>query len=299
MGNLCNKVLQREIYGMTNLSLEMSKNDDKDIIIPLYTSDCDEDIEKIEFEYNYLKEINFYDYINSLKSFNNDNIKNKDNIFIKDDYFKKNFPLEDFQLFIENNILKDKSIDLKLGTKETEKNIFKDTLINIYKGVSKLLYEHKTKYNKGIEQKNVYSKGDAITLGLLYCKGNNIDKIKFLFYLFSNCGNLKRSYDFDEFLLSLFLTGTYGILLSRIKVGPKYDEIGELNFVLSQKYLDSFQLKNSENLVKVTNDIIFGKKGNLNYNFSDFQNKFSDDKNNSFGFLISSKGIRYMQNKNI
>lgn len=299
MGNLCNKVLQREIYGMSNLSLEMSKNDDKDIIIPLYTSDCDEDIEKIEFEYNYLKEINFYDYINSLKSFNNDNIKNKDNIFIKDDYFKKNFPLEDFQLFIENNILKDKSIDLKLGTKETEKNIFKDTLLNIYKGVSKLLYEHKTKYNKGIEQKNVYSKGDAITLGLLYCKGNNIDKIKFLFYLFSNCGNLKRSYDFDEFLLSLFLTGTYGILLSRIKVGPKYDEIGELNFVLSQKYLDSFQLKNSENLVKVTNDIIFGKKGNLNYNFSDFQNKFSDDKNNSFGFLISSKGIRYMQNKNI
>lgn len=298
MGNLCNKVLQREIYGISSLSLEMSKNDDKDIIIPLYTSDCDEDIEKIEFEYNYLKEINFYDYINSLKSFNNDK-KNKDNIFIKDDYFKKNFPLEEFQLFIENNILKDKSIDLKLGTKEIEKNIFKDTLINIYKGVSKLLYEHKIKYNKEIEQKNVYSKGDAITLGLLYCKGNNIDKIKFLFYLFSNCGNLKKSYDFDEFLLSLFLTGTYGILLSRIKVGPKYDELGELNFVLSQKYLDSFQLKNSENLVKVTNDLIFGKKGNLNYNFSDFQNKFSDDKNNSFGFLISSKGIRYMHNKNI
>ena len=97
-----------------------------------------------------------------------------------------------------------------------------------------------------------------------------------------------KSEDFDDFLLSSFLTGSYCLISARNKVGNAYNEIGKLPKEDLIKLINCAELKDCENLVNTFNNNFFVKES---YTWEDFKGKF-EDLENGFGWIFSSKGIR-------
>ena len=79
----------------------------------------------------------------------------------------------------------------------------------------------------------------------------------------------------------------------------KFSEIGAIDRDKLKELLNTSELKDCKNLVTITNKLMFGEDLSLSYNYQDFKMKFSnEDKDTSFGFLLSPSGIRYMLEKN-
>ena len=83
------------------------------------------------------------------------------------------------------------------------------------------------------------------------------------------------------------------IILSR-----QNKEIGKIKKDDFKKLIDCAQLRDSQNLVKVTNKLIFGEDLSKSLSFGEFKNLFTLNKNKSLGFLLSPSGIRYMLQEN-
>ena len=280
MGKLCSK--QKQTVS-SNIETE------KEVTMLSYKSNADKYYELQENKYNYLKKINFEDYLYALVHFSNENATleedyNKSNIdfSMSQPFFCELFSTDIFQSFIENKILKHQSVYADAGNNEKVTTIFKEQLLALHNALGlKLAQDAKAKGDESADKNSITKKCDAIPYGLLYCVGANFVKIKAMFNIFSENQQLKPSEKLNEFLLSLFLIPSYCAASARNKLA-KYDEVGSIEKDQLKQLLDSSELKDCQNLVDVTNKILFGNDGSGVLNYEQFKAKFENsDKDNS------------------
>lgn len=297
MGKLCSKFSQSE-----KLPIEV----EKEISIPSFKSIADKDYELIEHKYNFLNKLSIIDYIHSLSSFTNENATLEDDYLLaslehsmNDDFYNERFSVEMFQSFIENKLLKHKLLYENSGNNEKATGIFKEILIANYNGLAlKLSQNAKENGNETADKQTIAKKSDLIPLGILYCSGYNYSKVRLIFNLFKSNDSFKFCEQFSNFLLSLFLTASYGMANSRNKTS-KFDEIGGIDSGRLKELLNTSELRDCQNLVKVTNKLIFGENLSISLTYEEFKSKFSKtEKENSLGFLLSPSGVRFMLQEN-
>ena len=230
----------------------------------------------------------------SLVNFSNENATLEDdysksniNYSMNHPFFNEIFSFDIFEVFIENKILKYKTIFTKALNEEHSTTIFKAYLLALHKSL--ILKLTQIKRINGVEIKDkdsITKKCDAISYGLLYCNGPNYVKAKAIFNIFSENGQLKPSKKFNEFLLVLFLIACYCNLYARNRLSI-YDEIGPFEEQKLKELIEFSELKQCQNLVKKTNELIFGSDISAILNYEQFKKKFTpNDKDNSIGFIL-------------
>ena len=231
-----------------------------------------------------------YEYINLLDSFTVENPTNENNLPQKnqfsnmDDFYQKKMSVKEFQSFIENKIFNLKDIKNLIENNKTTASIFKQICIEIYNAL-----ELKLRQKNNDENPIVIKKKNLIPLGLLFCNCNNIEKIKLFFDLFKNENEeFCKSYELDNFMLTDFLTGSYCLIRARNEIQKNFDTIPKLKSYELYKLDSCAGLENNVNLVKVFNNNFFNKES---FNWLEFKQKF-EDKENGFGWIFSSQGIR-------
>ena len=293
MGQLCTKKSQD-----VSSPLLPEKEKEKEVSICSYKSNADETLKLQETKFNYLNKINFADFLYSLANYSNENatveFKYDDvNIDFKitSPTFSDDFGVDVFQSFIENRILKHDNI-YNAKIEESLIGIFKDNLIQNVTALNlKLKQSHTDDPNfTGVKKSNI------IPYGLLYCVGANTVKIRAIFNLFGDNGIIKKSVAFDEFLLSLFLIASYCSISARNKLG-KYDTFGQISKENLKELLNTAELKDCQNLVTVTNKLIFGEDLSVSLTYEQFKEKFKGQEN-AISFLLSPSGVRSLLEKN-
>lgn len=297
MGQLCGKKAQA-----TSNLIET----EKEITLPSYKSDGDKYYDLQENKYNFLRKINFEDFLYSLVHFSNENATLEDdyqkaniNFSMEEPFFCELFSNDIFQSFLENKILKHKAIYAIAGNDEKMTSIFKEGFLAANYGLGvKLAQNAKELGDTNADKNSIIKKGDAIAYGILFCVGANYVKIRALFNLFKKDEILKDSEKLDEFLLSLFIIAGYGMASARNKLS-KFDEIGGIEKEKLKELINTSELKDSQNMVQITKKMLFGQDLSVSLNYQNFKDKFElNDKDNSLAFLLSPSGCRYMQQKN-
>ena len=297
MGQLCAKKTQS-----TSNMIET----EKEISLPSYKSDGDKYYESQENKFNFFRKLNFADYLYSLVHFSSENATLEDNydkanvnVSMEEPFFCELFSNDIFQSFIENKILKHKAIYELAGSNEKMVSIFKETFLAANNGLGlKLAQSAKEKGDENADKNSIIKKGDAIAYGLLYCAGANYIKIRALFNLFKKDDQLKPSDKFDEFLLSIFIISSYGMVSARNKLS-KFEEVGEIEKDKLKELIGTSELKDCQNMVEVTKKMLFGQDLSVGLSYQNFKDKFEvNDKDNSLAFLLTSSGVRYMIQKN-
>ena len=299
MGSLCSKTAQSSTTSSTAIETE------KEVSSLGYKSTADKTYELQEGKYNYFRKVNYIDYLYSLVNFSTDNATLEDkyenlsvNYSMSDPFFTESFNNDIFQSFLENKILKHRAVYDDASSNETATAIFKDCFMGANTGLDlKLFQDAQGKGDSSASKTNMVRKCDCIGYGLLYCSGPNFIKIKSLFNIFQTNGVIKKSENFNRFLLSTFLIASYGMINGRNKLN-NYDEIGAISKEQLTQLIDTSELKDSQNLVEVTNKLIFGEDTSQELNYSQFKSKFENsDKETSLAFLLSASGVRFMLTK--
>lgn len=269
-----------------NLAPEEKEISFKDYYLP----NNDESLYEVESNQNFLKYISLYEYLNLLDIFTARNstlkteLPNKYIFTSKDAFYQKDVSIEEFQCFIENKIFKLDEINELAVNNEISATIFKEICIEIYRALELKLRQH---YDSNDDV--VIKKKNLIPLGLLFCNCNNIEKIKLLFDLFKNENEeFCKSDELDNFMLSDFLTASYCLISARNKIGKNFDTIEELKNDELIKLVNCAELKDNQHLVNVFNQTFFNKE---KLTWLEFKQKFQD-KENGFGWIFSSQGIR-------
>ena len=269
-----------------NLAPEEKEISFKDYYLP----NNDESLYEVESNQNFLKYISLYEYLNLLDIFTAKNstlkteLPNKYIFTSKDAFYQKDVSIEEFQCFIENKIFKLDEINELAVNNEISATIFKEICIEIYRALELKLRQH---YDSNDDV--VIKKKNLIPFGLLFCNCNNIEKIKLLFDLFKNENEeFCKSDELDNFMLSDFLTASYCLISARNKIGKNFDTIEELKKDELIKLVNCAELKDNQHLVNVFNQTFFNKE---KLTWLEFKQKFQD-KENGFGWIFSSQGIR-------
>ena len=264
--------------------------DEKEISFKDYSSENDRPLTEIESTNNLFKYVTLYEYINLLNSFTVENPTNKNDLPQKnqfsnmDEFYQKEISVEDFTSFIDNKIFNLKNIKDLIGNNEATASIFKQICIEIYNALVL-----KLRQNSKSEETIVVKKKNLIPIGLLFCTCNNIEKIKLFFDLFKNKEDeFCKSEELNVFLLSDFLIASYCLISARNKIGGNNKNIQKIKPEDLLKLISFAELKDNEHLVKVFNDNFFTKE---KFTWFEFKQKFKD-KENGFGWIFSSQGIR-------
>ena len=265
--------------------------DEKEINFKDYTSPNDEPLTIIESKENFLNFVQLVEYVNLLEQFTiesstvNSERQLRTKFSSKDEFLTKEISLEEFQSFIENKIFTLEELYEITGNNEKSASIFKQICIEVYKALELKLKQH---YNES-ETPVIIKKRNLLAMGLLFCNSNNVEKVKLFFDIFKNDNEeIAKSEELDDYLLSLFLTGSYCLISARNKIGGNYNEVGKLPKEDLVKLVNCAELKDCENLVNMFNNNFFVKES---YTWEDFKGKF-EDLENGFGWIFSSKGIR-------
>ena len=268
-------------------------------------------LESKEEKINLLFNLDFKDYMYSLKNFDlktldipDDYSKTNYEYSMNDEFYSQPFTCDYLQSFLQNRILKHKKIYEKAFASDKRfdrTQIFKDFLYNLHKGTQLKLKQIESEKNIGTvdnqtEEKEILKRNSAICYGLLFCGGDNSNKLKIFFNLFRNKENkLKMSEGLSEFLLILFIIASYGMCHSR-NLLTKYEKIGGFNKEVFTNILKYCQLQSSKALVGITNNLMFGKRNKDELTYDEFKELcILKDKKQSVGYLFSSIGIRFMQ----
>ena len=264
--------------------------EEKEIVFKDYSSENDQPLSIIENKQNFFNFVQLIEYMNLLESFTieTSTIKSegpyKTKFSLKDEFLTQEISCEEFQSFIENKIFQVNEISELIGNNEKSASIFKQICIEIYKALALKLKQH---YKE--EADIIIKKRNLIPLGILFCTSNNIEKIKLIYDLFKNeNGDFCKSEELDDYLISLFLTGSYCLISARNKLGKTNEEIGKLSNDDLVKLVNVSELKDCENLVNIFNQTFFSEDS---YNWENFKKKF-EDRENGFGWIFSGKGIR-------
>ena len=264
--------------------------DEKEIEFKDYSSPNDQPLSIIETKNNFFNFVQLVEYLNLLDQFTiqSSTITSEQTIRTKfsskDEFLNQEMSLEEFQSFIENKIFTLDELYELIGNNEATASIFKQICIEIYKAL-----ELKLKQNNNDESPVIIKKRNLLPIGILFCTCNNVEKIKFIFDIFKKDDEkIAKSEELDDYLLSLFLTGSYCLISARNKIGSNFNEVEKLPKEDLVKLINVAELKDCKNLVNFFNSNFFTKE---NYNWEDFKEKF-EDLENGFGWIFSSKGIR-------
>ena len=206
------------------------------------------------------------------------------NFSSEDEFLDKSMELKEFIIFIETNILT--LDDLSNAIKVNGIIFFKRFCIEMFKSLESKLKEHK---NSNINV-SLIKRRNILAFGILFCDCENIEKIKLFFDIFKD--NEKKEFIKNElindFLITLFLLGSYCIINTRNNLFDEKKEIKKLEKDELLNLYKIYELNNCQKLVELFNEMFFKKE---NYNWQDFKNQF-EDIDNGFGWILSSKGIR-------
>ena len=258
-----------------------------------YTSSNDKLVQKIEQNYNLLTHLQLYYYLNHLDTFSIETAtltmdpKKFKTEFSSKGEFDKLITVDEFQSFLENRILKEKELYTMAGEDESLSSTFKDILLGVYNDLSMKVGQYRG------ENKPTLKKLHLIPLALLFCISTNIAKIKLFFDLFAEDGKLKQSKELDEFVISLFITASFCMVSSRIKLGKRNQKIGAVEANEAKKAVSCSELKDNQEVLKVFKETFF-KKDELT--FDEVKSLF-ENKKEGFGWMFNSKGVRNMLEK--
>ena len=258
-----------------------------------YTSSNDKLVQKIEQNYNLLTHLQLCYYLNHLDTFSIETAtlkmdpKEFKTEFSSKGEFDKLITVDEFQSFLENRILKEKELYTMAGEDESLTSTFKDILLGVYNDLSMKVGQYRG------ENKPTLKKLHLIPLALLFCISTNIAKIKLFFDLFAEDGKLKQSKELDEFVISLFITASFCMVSSRIKLGKRNQKIGAVEANEAKKAVSCSELKDNQEVLKVFKETFF-KKDELT--FDEVKSLF-ENKKEGFGWMFNSKGVRNMLEK--
>ena len=266
---------------------------EQEIDFAKYTSSNDKLVQKIEENYNLLTHLQLYYYLNHLDTFSIETAtlkmdpKEFKTEFSSKGEFDKLITVDEFQSFLENRILKEKELYTMAGEDESLASTFKDILLGVYNDLSMKVGQYRG------ENKPTLKKLHLIPLALLFCISTNIAKIKLFFDLFAEDGKLKQSKELDEFVISLFITASFCMVSSRIKLGKRNQKIGAVEANEAKKAVSCSELKDNQEVLKVFKETFF-KKDELT--FDEVKSLF-ENKKEGFGWMFNSKGVRNMLEK--
>jgi hypothetical protein len=264
--------------------------DENEIVLKDYSSPNDALLDIIESKQNFFTKIQLVDFVNLLEQFDIETCgvitdePMHTNFSSEDEFLDKSMELKEFIIFIETNILT--SNDLIVSIKEYGVNFFRTFCIEMFKSLESKLKENK---NNNIDA-NLIKRRNILAFGILFCDCENIEKIKLFFDIFKDeeKNEFTKNELIDEFLISLFLLGSYCIINSRNNL---YDEKKQIKKLEKNELLNLYkicELSSCQKLVELFNKTFFKKE---NYNWQDFKNQF-EDIDDGFGWILSSKGIR-------
>lgn len=259
---------------------------------------------------NYLKYMNFNDYMISLANFSIQNADMKDDYNAikyvyshKDKFYNETFNVEYLQSFLESKVLKHPDVYERAFRSDNSQDrslIFKEFLYNLHKSlipkIKQIQLENGVSEDD-LNENTIMKKNAAIIYGLLYCDGDDWLKARVFFHLFKEGNKLKKSETFDYFLFMLFTTATYCMCYSRTQLS-KYTSIGEVDEANMIKAMQYFQVDNIKSVIEFTNKLLFGPEQNNELLYEQFRQKCQiTDKKQTASFLFNPKGIRYMHKK--
>ena len=277
-------------FGCNKISNEptLIAENEKEIEFPSYSSKSDNCLKYLEKDNNLLRYISLIEFVNLLSYFNNQTAgipfegPYRTNFSNKDEFLSEIIYKELFQSFIENTILRER----QLGEEETT---FIEMYIELFNSLESKLKEYYGDENKKLAKKNL------LCLGTLFCKTNNISKIKFLFDIFKDENEqIMKSEELNEFLICSFLISSYCLLCAAknlSQVNPTIPEMPREELEL----LQNSQLEDCYNLLNYFNKNFFYRKP---FTWEEFREKFEGKE--GFGWIFSTKGIRQkLQEKDI
>ena len=280
---------------------------ESEINFPIYTSSFDEYFTLVEKDFNLIVYIQLLEYMNLLETFTIQTATvpfegNYRHDFSSKDAFLDNVMNQgEFQSFIENKLLSINEIVELYGEDIQTLALFKDCFLKIYSALNLRLKSFLGNANKNEE---IITKLNLVAIGILFCRGKNISKIKLFFDLFKNeNGVFIKSEKLNNYLISSFFIASYCLVSVRAFIDNEEKGLPKISNNLTQTLLDQKGLsqKNCEILLKFFNDKFFGEKEGLNWD--EFKQKFSSDnkqENESFGWIFSTSGIRSkLEDKNI
>ena len=280
---------------------------ESEINFPIYTSSSDEYFTLVEKDFNLIVYIQLLEYMNLLETFTIQTATvpfegNYRHDFSSKDAFLDNIMNQgEFQSFIENKLLSINEIVELYGEDIQTLALFKDCFLKIYSALNLRLKSFLGNANKNDE---IITKLNLVAIGILFCRGKNISKIKLFFDLFKNeNGVFIKSEKLNNYLISSFFIASYCLVSVRAFIDNEEKGLPKISNNLTQTLLDEKGLsqKNCEILLKFFNDKFFGEKEGLNWD--EFKQKFSSDnkqENESFGWIFSTSGIRSkLEDKNI
>lgn len=285
MGKLCS--LCKKNQGNKNIFCP----NEAEINFKIYQSKNDKYFEPIERRYNLLTFVKLSEFMNLLSDFSIEkstvHSESSSTLLSFENSYNEVLHVEEFQSFLENKIS-------KIGNFENDEeltSISNDVFINIFKALTEKLSQHLNVDNEGaIIKKNI------IPIGLLFCHSSNIDKIKLFFDIFANEEKqFVSSNDLNRFLVCLFLIPSYCMLKARKIVGSNHQKIGALSSTEITEIVQTCELKDIENLMKLTNEQLFNNKSG--YDWEEFKTLFKDEKN-GYGWMFSPQGIRRQLEEN-
>lgn len=271
--------------------------DEKEIPRMTYKSSNDFLFKEIENKYNLLCHIQLIDYVNLLEDYSPETATLSFNGIMKTDYSYHEeilsyvMTVDTFQSFIENKLFQTQEIyELEGKKNELMMATFKEVFREIFKSLELKLNQH---YKE--EREDRITKRVLILLGIIFCKSDVVSKIRLIFDLFKNDKNkFVKSEELDKYLLSSFLACSYCMLSARKKITNTNKNITYIKKDDFFKCLKVCELKDSENLVRIFNETFFDKE---ELSWKEFKSKF-ENKENGFQWILSSCGIRKMQEEN-
>jgi hypothetical protein len=262
---------------------------EQEISFPDYESRSDSYFALIEGKYNLIKNVQLLEFMNLLEAFSietatiNFQGKYRSNFSSKDEFLSTIIHQDEFQSFIENKLLNTDDIIEMYGEDEQTLALFKECFVKIFSSLNVKL----NSIYKGGDKIDKISKRNIVGLGLLFCRGQNISKVKLFFDLFKDENErFGKSDILDNYLISLFIISSYCLLSIRMTINNPGKELPKIENNLAYNLLNSNGLaqKNCENLLKYFNDKFFEKE---NYTWDEFKKKFSENKKSSNLLSIS------------
>ena len=271
--------------------MSFAPQNEREIQVQKYNSSNDALFQEIEIKYNFFTYLSLVEYINLLEFYSLetatvsiDKTKLKKDYSSKDTFLNYVMSVDEFQSFMENQLLKNDAIYEISGKNELLVDTTKSVMLEIYKSLELKLNQH---YEE--ERNDRITKKSLIPFGILFCVSNVVGKVKLIFDLFKNDDEtFTKSESLNEYLITSFLICSYCMISARRKITKTNKSLEELSKEQLIECLKVCELKDCQNLVNVFNDTFFNKDS---FNWLEFKEKF-ENKENGFQWILSPRGIR-------